>query len=94
MKRLFVCCGTGVATSTQARDKVEKYLKNYDLLDSVEIRQGSINEIPSVVDWADLIISTAGGDGRGVKMINALPLVTGFGADEVLEAIRFQVEKK
>ncbi|PAO30003.1 hypothetical protein BST50_04390 [Vibrio vulnificus] len=92
MKKLFICCGTGVATSTQAREKTEQYLKEHGLFDAVEVRQGSISEIPSIVDWANLIISTAGGDGKGVKLINALPLVTGFGADKVLEEIKAQVE--
>lgn len=87
MKKIFICCGTGVATSTQAREKTEAYLKEKGLFDTVEIRQGSIVEIPSILDWADLVISTAGGNSKHVPMINALPLVIGIGADKVLTDI-------
>ena len=91
MKKIFICCGTGIATSTQARMKTEQFLKDKGLFEKVEIRQGSIGEIASMIDWADFIISTAGGDGRGIPLIGALPLVTGFGTDKVFKEIEDQV---
>ncbi|MBY3790026.1 PTS sugar transporter subunit IIB [Photobacterium carnosum] len=92
MKKIFICCGTGIATSTQAREKTEVFLKEKGLFDKVDIRQGSIGEIPSILDWADLVISTAGGNSKHIPMINALPLIIGIGTDKVLSDIEENIK--
>lgn len=46
-------------------------------------------EVPSKVADYDLLVTTGqfGGDAHGVKLIKAMPLLTGIGADAVLNEI-------
>lgn len=57
MKKVYVACGGAVATSTVAADKVRELFKNKGL--QVEVLQCRISELDSIVDQADLIITTA-----------------------------------
>ena len=86
MKHMMICCGAGVATSTVALNKIKSFLKQENLLDKVRISQGSVAEAKTRDD-VDFIVSTSALQ-LSVPVINALPLLTGVGANAVLEKVK------
>ena len=92
MKRILVACGNGIATSTVVATKMRQFLEENG--QQVTITQCKLMEVPSKVADYDLLVTTGqfGGDAHVVKLINALPLLTGIGADavlnEILEAVK------
>lgn len=88
MKRILIICGTGVATSTIVKGKVEKYLQDNKLLDKVSVIQSHItNEISKLASY-DLVLSTTiVPEAHSENIIDAVPLLTDIGAEEVYDAI-------
>lgn len=58
MKRILLCCGTGVATSTVVNKKLEEELKRRGFGGQFEISQCKAVEVPSKSPNFDLCVST------------------------------------
>ncbi|WP_158780641.1 PTS sugar transporter subunit IIB [Pantoea sp. BAV 3049] len=85
-KTIIFACTSGIATSAVATEKVVQFCKTRGI--NVEPMQSDIGTIPKQDGLADLIIVTS-----AVKyemqtpIVNGLPLLTGFGEEELLEKI-------
>ncbi len=88
MKKIIVACGSGIATSTVALSKIQTGLESKGKLKDIQYVQTSSSELPSLVEGATVIVTTAqGGDGFGVPVVSGLGLITGLGVDKVIDEI-------
>jgi galactitol PTS system EIIB component len=88
MKKIIVACGSGIATSTVALSKIQTVLESKGKLKDIQFVQTSLSELPSLVEGATVIVTTAqGGDGFGVPVVSGLGLITGLGVDKVIDEI-------
>ncbi|AAM23483.1 MAG: PTS system, galactitol-specific enzyme II, B component [Caldanaerobacter subterraneus] len=91
-KTILVACGTGIATSTVVTEKILEAAKKENL--DVNIIQCKVSEIKSYAEDADFIVTTTIlKDSFGKKSINALPLITGIGEEQVLKEIIEEIKK-
>lgn len=91
MKKLLIMCGTGVATSTIVTNKVKEWLRSKGLTDEVKLFQSKIADEMKRIDDYDIIVSTTVvPDSIKDKVIMGLPLLTGFGTEEMYA----EIEKK
>ncbi|MGI6509643.1 MAG: PTS sugar transporter subunit IIB [Erysipelotrichaceae bacterium] len=58
MKKILLCCGTGVATSTVVRKRLEEELNKRGYKGKFTINQCKAVEVPSKSKDADLCVST------------------------------------
>lgn len=94
MKKLLVMCGSGIATSTVVMNKVKDWLKAEGLEKEVTLFQSKVAEEANRLDEYDVVISTtAVPDNLKDKVIMAVPLLTGIGADKVFEEIKAELSK-
>ncbi|HUM84457.1 MAG TPA: PTS galactitol transporter subunit IIB [Lachnospiraceae bacterium] len=85
-KKVIVCCGGAVATSTIAANKVVEICKKNNI--DVEICQCRISEIGSNLSGASLIVPTSRVKrDYGVPLITGMPFISGIGADKTEAAI-------
>lgn len=88
MKKIIVACGSGVATSTVALQKLKTGLEKRGKLDKVSFSQTSLTELPSLVEGHDLIVTTAqGGTNLGLPVVSGLGLITGMGVEKVIDEV-------
>ncbi|WP_297817194.1 PTS sugar transporter subunit IIB [uncultured Lactobacillus sp.] len=91
MKKIIVACGAGVVTSTTAMNKLNEELsaRGYQEGTDYKLMQTSVQQVPSMADQADLAITTTQYDNDEVKIpvINGLPLLTGIGADDIIDKV-------
>ena len=88
MKKIIVACGSGIATSTVALSKIQTGLESKGKLKDIQFVQTSLSELPSLVEGATVIVTTAqGGNGFGVPVVSGLGLITGLGVDKVIDEI-------
>ena len=93
MKKIIVACGSGIATSTVALSKIQTGLESKGKLKDIQFVQTSLSELPSLVEGATVIVTTAqGGDGFGVPVVSGLGLITGLGVDKVIDEISEKAE--
>ncbi|NPV69222.1 MAG: PTS sugar transporter subunit IIB [Firmicutes bacterium] len=87
VKRILVACGTGIATSTMVADKVAEACRSAGI--QADITQCKAIEVPSYAgQGVDLIVTTTPVSPKTkVPVVNALPYLTGIGADEVSKQI-------
>ena len=88
MKRVYVVCATGVATSTMVRMKVEEFLRERGI--DADVSQYRVSELAADRVDADAIISTTGMPpefAEVVPVINGVALLTGIGEDDALESL-------
>lgn len=79
-KKVIVCCGGAVATSTIAATKVKELCEREGI--DAEICQIRINEIESNLP-ADLIVPTSRmTEDFGIPVITGMPFISGLGQDE------------
>ncbi|MBZ7723589.1 PTS sugar transporter subunit IIB, partial [Klebsiella oxytoca] len=79
-------CTSGIATSAVATEKVVQYCKSQGI--NVEPIQSNIGTIGKQDGMADLIIVTSAVKTElKTPVLNGLPLLTGFGEEELLEKI-------
>ncbi len=89
MKKLLVVCGAGHATSTIAVAKVKTWLEKEGLTDQVTIYQSKIaDELNRIDDYDAIISTTIVPDSIKEKVVNGLGLLTGIGADQILEEVK------
>lgn len=86
-KKVAFCCSSGIATSTVAAEKVTEYAREHGI--EIDYTQGNVGEIPRFDNSnTDLIIVTSYIDMKiNTPVVNALPLITGIGEEELLESI-------
>jgi PTS system galactitol-specific IIB component len=85
-KRIVFACSSGIATSTVVAEKVVDYCKNHGI--DVEYQQAIIGELPALDNSADLIVVTSQVETKlNTPIINALPIITGIGEQELLDNI-------
>lgn len=85
-KKIIFACSSGIATSTVVAEKVKNHCNENGI--SVDARQAILGELPSLDDSADLIVVTSQSEAQlNTKVINAMPIVTGIGEEEVLSEI-------
>lgn len=85
-KTILVACGTAIATSTVVAKAIEEAL--YDRGLSVNIRQCKASEVPSLVEDADLIVTTTPVSvDKDIPVIQTLAFLTGIGKEDVIEQI-------
>ncbi len=93
--RILILCGTGIATSTAIRQKIEKALRDAGLAQGVTVRQGKVADVLGGNVNADLIVATAQVPSNvKVTTINGVPLLTGVGAQPVLQQIVAKVRER
>ncbi|WP_042146746.1 PTS sugar transporter subunit IIB [Paucisalibacillus sp. EB02] len=84
MKKLLIMCGTGIATSTVVTGKVRDWLKENNLEDKVHLYQSKITDELNRLDEYDIVVSTTlVPDNVKDKVIDGVPLLTGFGTEEM-----------
>ena len=95
MKKIYLVCATGIATSTMLRIKIENYLQENGI--KVGVNQYRVTELhPDRID-ADVIVSTTEIPAEikaKVPVISGLPLITGIGEEEVLEKVAEIITRK
>ena len=92
-KRILVACGTGIATSTVVAKAIEEALKERGT--DVITRQCKAVEVRSLVDQADLIVTTTQlPSNLGVPVIHTLAFLTGIGKEDAIEQIVEALQKK
>lgn len=88
MKRIMVMCGTGVATSTLAVNKIKAWLCENSYTD-VEVLQSRIMDQINHFDEYDAIVSTTiVPNGEALGVVPGLPLVTGQGSEAVYQQLK------
>ena len=93
MKKLLVVCGAGHATSTIAVAKVKAWLEKEGLTDKVTIYQSKIaDELNRIDDYDAVISTTIVPDSIKDKVVNGLGLLTGMGADQILEDVKGRLD--
>lgn len=88
MKKVWVVCATGVATSTMVRMRVEQHLADAGI--PAIVTQYRVGELSADRVDADAIVTTTGMPPEFslvVPVINAVPLLTGIGEDAVLDQL-------
>jgi PTS system galactitol-specific IIB component len=86
MKKIFIVCATGIATSTMLKVKIQKFLESKDM--EADYKQYRVAELsPDRVD-ADVIVSTTSIPeeiAEKAPVLNGLSLITGIGQDQLFE---------
>ncbi|MGN1294658.1 PTS sugar transporter subunit IIB [Weissella soli] len=94
-KTLMVVCGTGIATSTIATGKIREYLESEGLSGEVKFLQSKISDEVSAIrngDY-DIVVSTTMVPSEiKDKVISGVALLTGVGAQSVLESVKQAVQ--
>jgi PTS system galactitol-specific IIB component len=86
-KRILVPCGSGVATSNMAAEKLKRLLKERGL--DADVQACDFKSLASLAKQADLIVSVAPNSGLkySIPVINGIPLLTGVGLQDCLAAV-------
>lgn len=88
MKTLYLVCATGIATSSMIRVKILDFLEERGI--EVEVFQYRVAEMFPERIKADVIVATTSMPPEVTEkftVIGGLPLLTGIGEEETLEAI-------
>jgi len=91
IKRIIVACGSGVATSNVAAEKLKDLLRR-EGYHQVEVRAVDIKSLEAEAKVADLLVSITPYAVRDKELpipsINGIPLLTGVGTADVLKQIK------
>ena len=95
MKKIIVACGSGVATSTVANQKISTYLDEHGYKGQYKIEQCQVSELAEKSKSADFAIATTVVDQSTINcpVLHGLPLLTGFGVDKLYAGIDEQMKK-
>lgn len=94
MKKLLIMCGTGIATSTVVKGKVEEWLKENNLSQEVKIYQSKVSDELNRIDEYDVILSTTlVPDNIKDKVIDGVPLLTGIGVDTMFDKVKAEIKR-
>lgn len=87
-KKIYVCCGTGIATSTVIVKKVSEILSEHQI--PFEISQGIISDVKSKVENVkpDLVISSSViTEELGVPVVVGSSFLTGINTQKTIDMI-------
>lgn len=87
-KKIYVCCGTGIATSTVIVKKVSEILGEHQI--PFEISQGIISDVKSKVENVkpDLVISSSViTEELGVPVVVGSSFLTGINTQKTIDMI-------
>lgn len=86
-KRIYVACGSGVATSQTVASKISSLVEEDGLPATVEAVD--IKSLESIIDQCDIYVSIVGAALSVNKpTINGLAFLTGMGMDEEYEKLK------
>ena len=88
MKRIFVACGSGVATSQTVASKIYSMCEDNGL--EVIVEAVDIKSLESIIDQCDIYVSIVSSvaNNWNVPTINGIPFLTGIGMDEEFEKLQ------
>ncbi|MEE1312355.1 MAG: PTS sugar transporter subunit IIB [Lachnospiraceae bacterium] len=94
MKRILIACGSGVATSTVANQKISSFLNEKGYAGKYSIEQCQVSEVAEKSGNVDFCVATTVVSGN-VKcpVLPGLPLLTGMGIDKLFDSIIKEMEK-
>ena len=92
MKKIFVACGSGVATSQTVASKIGNMIEDEGLDASVEAVD--IKSLESIIDQCDIYVSIVSSDAEsyGKPTVSGIPFLTGIGMDETWEQLKSYIE--
>lgn len=86
MIRIFVACGSGIATSSVACDTVANLCKAANI--DAEISKGALLDIPHKQDSVDIVLTTAKFRGECTKpLISITSFITGIGEETTKQKV-------
>ena len=88
-KKILVCCGTGIATSVQVANKLQRMLKERDIEATMkECKTGELSEHAESFE-PDAIVSTTvvKAPSESVKVYRGVACLTGVGDDDLADEI-------
>lgn len=95
MKKLLIMCGTGIATSTVVKGKVEQWLKDNNLRQDVKIYQSKVSDEINRIDEYDVVLSTTlVPNNIKEKVIDGVPLLTGIGIESMYEKVMAEIKRE
>lgn len=92
MKRIIVCCGNSMATSSMIETCVTDLCEKNHI--PVEIKKCTVVEASKLVEgggW-DLVIPNGRLDGKGTPVISGMPYLTGIGVEKMEADILAQLK--
>ncbi|MSS45056.1 PTS sugar transporter subunit IIB [Cutibacterium sp. WCA-380-WT-3A] len=88
-KKVLVCCGTGIATSVQVANKLNKMLRERGI--NASTKECKAMEVPAIAAsfHPDAIVSTTmvRSPADGIKVFKGVAFLTGVGADKLADEI-------
>ncbi|WP_404452054.1 PTS sugar transporter subunit IIB [Virgibacillus necropolis] len=94
MKNILVVCGTGIATSTIVIAKLKEWLTKTDLSYKVQLHQAEIGKAVNRFEEYDIVISTTlVPDSMKDKVIDGVPLLSGFGSEAVCRQLEEEIKR-
>lgn len=88
VKKVFVACGSGVATSQTVASKIKNMCEDASIPVSVEAHD--IKSLENIIDQCDIYVSivSKGKSSWNKPTINGIPFLTGVGIDEEFEKLK------
>ncbi|WP_110955347.1 PTS sugar transporter subunit IIB [Anaerosinus massiliensis] len=88
MKKIFVACGSGVATSQTVASKISMMCEDEGL--NVSVEAVDIKSLESIIDQCDIYVSivSSGANHWNVPTISGIPFLTGIGMEEEFEKLK------
>lgn len=92
MKRIYVACGSGVATSQTVASKVSSMCEDEGL--DVSVEAVDIKSLESIIDECDIYVSivSSEADTFDKPTVSGIPFLTGVGLDEAWEKLKGYIE--
>ena len=94
MKKILIACGSGIATSTVAKQKVSTYLDENGYKGKYTIEQCQVSEVATKSADADFCVATTVVSGAvACPVLAGLPLLTGMGVDKLYASVKAEMDK-
>jgi Phosphotransferase system, galactitol-specific IIB component len=92
MKRIYVACGSGVATSQTVASKIGNMCEDENL-DAV-VEAVDIKSLESIIDQCDIYVSIVSSEANTFNKptISGIPFLTGIGLDDEWEKLKGFIE--
>jgi PTS system galactitol-specific IIB component len=88
VKRILVPCGSGVATSNMAAEKLKSLCRQRHM-EPLDIVACDFKSLASMAGTADLIVTIAPYEkvDYGIPVLNGIPLLTGVGVEALMDQV-------
>ncbi len=88
MKKILICCGSGIVTSTAAANRLKEKLEARGFAGQFTTSQCQVGEVAGKIDDFDLVISTAViTQPLGKPVVLGIPFLTGINLDKTIDEI-------